>query len=91
MLDVTVETKLENDQIGLFDILGVIIRRKNTQLRVISDVSWEWKGEGCAPTGYLIKWADREEQLAADKRKYQLPIEDQTALVVTLQTMGESR
>jgi len=59
------------------------------------DVQWEWAPppegavEQLEPTGYLIKWADKEQQLKAEERSFNIPFDDETALLVTLQTMGE--
>lgn len=56
------------------------------------DVSWEWVGSDAGPPeppGYLIKWGAKEEQVKADVRTFNIPVDDETALLVTLQTMGE--
>jgi len=54
------------------------------------DVSWEWADTGQPePTGYLIKWGDKEQQLKPDVRTFNIPVDDETALLVTVQTMGE--
>ena len=46
--------------------------------------------EGKEPSGYLIKWGEKEEHLKQDARSFHIPVEDETALLVTLQTMGEN-
>jgi len=54
-------------------------------------VKWQWDNADNSkrPSGYLIKWNEKEKQLGPDATDYQIPIEDETALLVTLQTLGE--
>jgi len=53
-------------------------------------VNVQWDTTGCKPSGYLIKWNEKEQQLASDVSQFSIPIEDETALLVTLQTLGDT-
>ena len=54
------------------------------------DVSWEWVGDFIPPSGYLIKWGDKEEQLKADATNFTIQTDNETALLLTLQSLGEN-
>merc|ERR1711937_423875 len=76
-----------------FDCLTDNIFMLNVSVELKSDfidVSWSWNSEGKEPSGYLIKWGEKEEHLKQDARSFHIPVEDETALLVTLQTMGEN-
>jgi len=54
-------------------------------------VRWTWSEAGKRkPSGYLIKWNEKEQQLSQDISQFSIPVEDETALLVTLQTLGET-
>ena len=54
-------------------------------MRMYYDLTWSY----LIINRYLIKWADKEQQLKAEERSFNIPFDDETALLVTLQTMGE--
>lgn len=55
-------------------------------------VKWEWQkseNDHKKPSGYLIKWNEKEKQVGPDISDFEIPIEEESAILVILQTLGE--